>query len=68
MVMHLKALTKLKRLDLENTQVTDAGLVHLKGMTNLKRLYLDNTQVTDEGVKKLQQVLPNCRIIYLPQP
>ena len=33
-------MTNLKRLNLWDTQVTDAGLVHLAGMTNLKELNL----------------------------
>jgi hypothetical protein len=31
-------------------------------MTKLQSLDLTGTQVTDEGVKKLQRVLPNCKI------
>jgi len=27
-------------------------------------LALTKTQVTDEGVRKLQQALPNCRILH----
>jgi hypothetical protein len=26
-------------------------------------LYLSRTKVTDEGVKRLQQALPNCKIV-----
>ena len=55
-------LTCCAGLYLNNTQVTDAGLVHLKGLSKLQYLDLSNTQVTDEGVKKLQQALPNCII------
>ena len=33
-----KGLTKLERLSLSSTKVTDAGLVHLKGLTNLETL------------------------------
>ena len=37
--LHLKDLTRpLKKLDLDYTHVTDAGLVHLKGLTNLSEL------------------------------
>ena len=61
---HLKGLTNLDHLSLTMTQVTDAGLEHLKGLPNLKSLYLRYTQVTDEGVEKLQQALPNCKILH----
>ncbi len=63
-LVHLKGLTNLRGiLWLSGTQVTDAGLEHLKKLTKLHFLHLSNTNVTDEGVKKLQQALPNCRII-----
>ena len=47
---------------LNNTKVTDAGLVHLKGLSKLQTLFLQGTKVTDAGVKKLQAALPKCRI------
>ena len=33
---HLKGLTQLRELNLNDTQVTDAGLEHLKGLTQLQ--------------------------------
>ena len=50
----VKGLTKLKELYLNNTKITDAGLVHLKGLTKLERLWLSNTQVTDAGLMHLK--------------
>ena len=35
---------------LENTRVSDAGLVHLKGPTEFKALTLNRTKVTDAGL------------------
>ena len=52
--MHLKDLTKLQRLYLNGTQVSDASLVHLKDLTKLQRLYLNDTQVTDAGLVHLK--------------
>ena len=49
-------------VDLNGTEVTDAGLVHLKGLTQLQTLGLSFTKVIDEGIKKLQEALPNCKI------
>ena len=51
-------------LGLDDTKVTDAGLVHLKGLTKLEVLVLRRTKVTPAGVKQLQQALPNCKITH----
>ena len=50
----VKVLTNLERLYLDDTQITDAGLVHLAGLSNLKDLNLDSTQVTDAGLVHLK--------------
>ena len=60
----MSLLVHLGLLDLDSTNVTDAGLKHLEGLTGLAELNLYGTQVTDEGVNKLQQALPNCEIIH----
>ena len=39
---------------LDNTKVTDAGLVHLQGLSQLQDLGLDDTKVTDAGLVHLQ--------------
>ena len=49
---------EVSRVILNNTQITDAGLVHLKGLTRLGVLYLENTQITDAGVAKFKEALP----------
>ena len=59
---HLKGLTNLEWLNLNETQVTDAGLKHLKGLTSLKALDVEGTRVTAEGRAMLRKLLPNCRI------
>jgi hypothetical protein len=46
-----------------NPDITDADLEQLNGLTQLKEVQLDGTSLTDEGVAKLQQALPNCKII-----
>jgi hypothetical protein len=60
---HLQGLSQLQYLDLSGTNVADAGLVHLEGLSQLQALHLTGTKVTDEGVRKLQQALPNCKIV-----
>jgi hypothetical protein len=48
---HLAGLTKLTELDLNYTQVTDAGLAKLKALP-LKTLRLRETKITDEGFRE----------------
>ncbi|MGA2253861.1 MAG: hypothetical protein ABSG53_04295 [Thermoguttaceae bacterium] len=60
---HLQGLRRLRLLDLSETWITDAGLQSLNGLTHLEKLYLSDTTVTDGSVEKLQQALPNCKII-----
>jgi hypothetical protein len=51
---HIKGLTKMWLLTLDDTKVTDAGLVHLKEMTGLEDwLGLSGTQVTNDGLQHL---------------
>jgi len=50
---HLRGLTDLESLALNNTQITDKGLRHLRGLTNLEKLGLINTQITDKGLRHL---------------
>ena len=63
--MHLKDLTNLETLVLNDTQITDVGLEHLKGLTKLKKLSLRNTRITDAGLVHLKGLTNleslNCR-------
>ena len=52
-LVHVRGLTRLEILFLNNTQVTDAGLVHLGGLTQLVELDLAATQITDAGLFRL---------------
>jgi hypothetical protein len=63
-LVHLKGLTNLTFLWLDDTQVADAGLVHLKGLSKLVTLGLQRTQVTDTGCKDLKQALPRVNIFH----
>ncbi len=58
-----------KMIDLEELGIsgecfTDNGLEHLRWLTRLRSLRLCRTRVTQQGVKKLQQALPDCRILH----
>jgi Leucine Rich repeat len=46
----------LKELDLNDTQINDAGLAILKSCASLETLRLANTKITDEGFR--EQILP----------
>jgi len=45
---------KVERVNLVDTEVTDAGLEHLKGLKSLLILYLGSTEVTDAGLEHLK--------------
>ena len=49
----LAELTTLTRLDLDHTEITDAGLSALNHLTGLQTLVLNETPVTDEGLSAL---------------
>ncbi len=49
----LKGLKSLRRLDLGNTEITDAGLKVVKELKGLRELDLQATKVTDAGAKEL---------------
>jgi hypothetical protein len=44
--------------------VSDAGLDDLASLKKLETLGLSFTKVTPEGVKKIQDALPNCKVIH----
>ena len=39
-----------------------------RGSAAVERLTLNNTEATDAGLKKLQNVLPKCQIVWEPKP
>ena len=53
---HLKGLTKLEGLVLNNTEASDAWLKHLEGLTRLQGLWLHHTRVTDAGLEHLKRL------------
>lgn len=62
--VHLRNLTNLKSLVLVYTQVNDASLMHLEGLKKLRHLNVKQSKVTPEGAKRLQQVLPECEVLF----
>jgi hypothetical protein len=55
---------KVLSVHLDHTPVTDAGLEDLQELSGLRYLSLSWTQITPKGVKKLQEALPDCEIVY----
>jgi hypothetical protein len=62
-LVHLRGLSRLRWLCLDQTAVTDLGLKQLAGLRNLETLSVEQTRVTEAGVGELQQALPRLRII-----
>jgi Leucine-rich repeat (LRR) protein len=63
---HLRAATKLQRLDLANcTEITDAGLPYLAGLMDLEELNLRGTRVKGDGLAHLKDLKDLVRL-YLP--
>jgi len=52
--LNLQNFTSLKKLDLANTEITNAGLAHLEYLTHLEELDLAGTQITNTGLKCLK--------------
>jgi len=46
-------LTRIQRLGLDRSSISDTGLAHLKGLTELSDLSLSGTRVTDAGLAHL---------------
>jgi hypothetical protein len=57
----IASLTNLKLLWLDNTAVTDSGLVHLERLSALEHLRLP-AGISEEAFQRLQKALPSCRI------
>lgn len=51
---HLKNLSSLELLNLDDTKITDTGLAHVKNLTSLENLVLSHTTITDAGVANLK--------------
>ena len=55
-------LVKVTILNMDNTQITDAGLKELAKLQKLESLSVIGTKVTKAGVTELKKALPNCLI------
>lgn len=57
-------LSRYETLDLEGTQLSNAGLQQLENMKQLRYLIVRRTNVTVAGVQRLQQALPKACIWF----
>jgi hypothetical protein len=64
---HLKRCVQLRRLYLNATPITDAGVRHLQGLRTLISLELNDTEVTDDGLWTLR-TLSNLERIDVSEP
>ena len=60
---YLSSQAELDFLVLSGTAVSDAGLEHLLELSDLTFLDLSDTNVTRDGIARLQEALPECRIV-----
>ena len=58
----LAGLDQLESLQLQQTEISDAGLDNLRKLAKLKTLDLTVTFVSPEAAKKLQAALPGCEV------
>jgi Leucine-rich repeat (LRR) protein len=61
---YLSVFSELEYLDLNDTAISDDGLVHLANLKKLEELYLYRTKVTNAGVQKLQRKIPKATIYH----
>lgn len=52
-LVHIKHLTGLWGINLQNTWITDVGMAHLSGFSNLSELKIDATYITNGGLAHL---------------
>jgi hypothetical protein len=62
--MHLQGLNELVFLDLQQTEVTDAGLDHLSRLAKLEVLVLNGAPVSSTGIMRLNQARPSLLIYH----
>jgi hypothetical protein len=61
----LASFTKLKKLDLSDTKITDQGVMKVSKLPALEELRLERTSVTDAAVKDHLVNHPTLRVLYL---
>ena len=65
-LVHLEGLGELTRLDLQYTQVTDAGLASLAALPKLAQLFTNGSKITAAGIDQLKQSRPQWIVEIFP--
>jgi hypothetical protein len=58
----LGTLSDLKLLALNETKVTDDGLIYLHRNKNLVIVFIGNTKITEQGIADLKKAVPSCDV------
>jgi hypothetical protein len=62
-VAHLAYLPAIRKLSLQGVSISDKAVTHMESMKHLEELNISKTDISDEGFERLQQSLPDCRIV-----
>ena len=54
----------LRTLNLEFTQVSDAGLEKLDELKGLEHLMVSNSRVSETGIQRFLETHPGCRVTW----
>jgi hypothetical protein len=60
---YLSSVPTLRQVNLEDTGITDRGLVPLQSLNQLEFLWLEGSQVTPSGVEELSRSIPECLVV-----
>lgn len=63
-IAHLQRLTRLIRLNLSGTEITDCALEGLAGISSLKWLNIERTRVTETGIARFRTNRPDIEVVY----
>lgn len=61
----LRGLSSLRKLNLNEGNITDAGLAHLRDLRQLEELGLCGTQVSRQGILRLVEHMPHLKTLWL---
>jgi hypothetical protein len=67
-IPHLLKLTRLKRLNVAGTQITDDGLAALGSLHELEWICVNRSRVTSRGVERLKAARPSVEVMIGSEP